>query len=94
MIPNWGIMYEFPPEDFGFDGTKPVVIGEMPAMDSSMSDYDVVKAYEKAYDNGYNGVFAWKSSGQDDGCGLWEDIRPAIENMMAICPEKIFPLDN
>lgn len=94
MKPNWGVMYEQTPTEFGLDGQKPVVIGEMPAISSDASYYDVVTAYETAYNNGYNGVFAWKSSGSDDGCGLWMDIKPAIENMMQICPDKIFPLGN
>lgn len=92
MIPNWGTIYEKTPVDFGLDGTKPAVIGEMPAVASDNPSYDVVSAYEEAYNNGYNGVFAWKTSGSDDGCGLWTDIQPAIEKMMTICPEKIFPL--
>lgn len=94
MIPNWGVMYEQTPTEYGLDGTKPVVIGEMPALASDNASYDVVTAYESAYNNGYNGVFAWKSSGGDDGCGLWADIEPAITHMMTICPEKIFPLDD
>lgn len=92
MISSWGVMYEQTPEEYGLDGTKPAVIGEMPALSSDNASYDVIKAYEEAYNNGYNGVFAWKSSGGDDGCGLWEDIKPAIDNMMTICPDKIFPL--
>ena len=31
------------------------------------------------------------NSGQDDGCGLWLDIQPAIEKMAGICEDKIFP---
>lgn len=93
MIPNWGVIYENTPVDFGLDGTKPAVIGEMPAKDGTdRIAYDVAEAYEKAYSNGYNGVFAWKTSGSDDGCGLWLDVKPAIDKMMTICPEKIFPL--
>lgn len=95
MIPNWGVIYENTPVDFGLDGTKPAVIGEMPAKDNTdRINYSVTDAYEKAYKNGYAGVFAWKSSGSDDGCGLWLDIKPAIEKMVTICPEKIRPLDN
>jgi hypothetical protein len=91
MKSMWGEIYEQTPEAFGLDGTKPTVIGEMPAV-CEKAYYNVVNAYEEAYNNGYNGVFAWKSSGQDDGCGLWVDIEPAITNMMSICSDKIFPL--
>lgn len=91
MKPNWGTIYAQTPVEFGLDGTKPAVIGEMPAVSSGDSDFDCTDAYEKAYNNGYNGAFAWKSSGQDDGCGLWVDIQPTIEYMMTICPDLIFP---
>lgn len=86
----WGYPFGESPTDFGLDGTKPSVIGECPAV-ASDSDFDITSAYEEAYNNGWNGVFAWKTSGQDDGCGLWLDIQPAIEKMAGICEDKIFP---
>lgn len=86
----WGYPFGESPTDFGLDGTKPSVIGECPAV-ASDSDFDITSAYEEAYNNGWNGVFAWKTSGQDDGCGLWLDIQPAIEKMAGICENKIFP---
>lgn len=86
----WGYPFGESPTDFGLDGTKPSVIGECPAV-ASDSDFDITSAYEEAYNNGWNGVFAWKTSGQDDGCGLWQDIQPAIEKMAGICEDKIFP---
>ena len=67
-----------------------LALGECPAV-ASDSDFDITSAYEDAYNNGWNGVFAWKTSGQDDGCGLWLDIQPAIEKMAGICEDKIFP---
>ena len=89
MIPNWGVMYDKTPEEYKFDTSKPVVIGELPA--KGKDGYDISNVYETAYNNGYLGVFAWKSSGSDDGCGLWDDCKPAIAHMMSICPDKIFP---
>ncbi len=86
----WGYPFGESPTDFGLDGTKPSVIGESPAV-AEDSSFDIVSAYEDAYNNGWNGVFAWKSSGQNDKCGLWPDIKPAIDNMYGICPDKIFP---
>lgn len=86
----WGYPFSESPTDFGLDNTKPCVIGECPAV-ASDSDFDITSAYEDAYNNGWNGVFAWKTSGQDDGCGLWQDIQPAIEKMAGICEDKIFP---
>ena len=90
MIPSWGIMFETPPKDFGLDTSKPSVIGEMPAKDEKM--VSLQNAYETAYYNGYQGVFAWTSNGVDD-CGGWQECEPAVEHMRRICPEKIFPLD-
>lgn len=86
----WGYPFGESPTDFGLDGTKPSVIGECPAI-SNETDFDITSAYEEAYNNGWNGVFAWKTSGSDDGCGLWLDIQPAIEKMAGICEDKIFP---
>ena len=87
----WGYPFDESPEDFGLDGTKPAVIGECPAV--SDGDFDIAKAYEQAYNNGWDGVQAWKSSGQDDGCGLWKDIEPAITKISSTVDEKeLFPV--
>ncbi len=87
----WGYPFDQSPEDFGLDGTKPSVIGECPAV--SDGDFDIAKAYEQAYNSGWDGVQAWKSSGQDDGCGLWKDIEPAITKISSTVPEKeLFPV--
>ena len=89
MIPNWGVIYDYTPEGFGLDPAKPAVIGELPA--KGKEGYDLVHVYENSKNNGFRGVFAWKSSGADDNCGLWMDCKPAIEHMMTLCPEMIFP---
>ena len=92
MIPNWGVIYDHTPEGYGLDTSKPSVIGEIPA--KGKEGYDLVEVYQQSFRNGFRGVFAWKSSGQDDNCGLWQDCEPAIENMMTVCPDKIFPGGN
>lgn len=91
MLPWWGTIYEKTPEEFGLETTKPSVIGEIPASDSSMADFDLTNVYESAYNNGYQGIFAWTSNGVDD-CGGWQEVQPAIAHMMDICSDKIFPL--
>lgn len=93
MTSMWGKPFTVTPADFGLDTTKPCLIGECPATDEQ-TKFDVEQAYEDAYNNGWSGVFAWKSSGSDDGCGLWADIEPAIKKMMTICSDKIFPLND
>lgn len=90
MNSMWGVIYEQPPEEFGLDPGKPAVIGEMPAKDDSMKDFNLTTAYETAYNNGYQGAFAWTSNGVDD-CGGWQEVQPAVENMMSVCSDRIFP---
>lgn len=87
--------FDFPfdksPEKFKLDGTKPSVIGECAAI--SPSDKETLKdKYQLAYKNGWNGVFAWKTSGGNDGCGLLYDVTPATNAMLDIAKDKIFPL--
>lgn len=77
------------PEDFGLDGTKPCVIGECASLDNGK--LSITEKYEKAYENGWDGVFAWTSNGVDD-CGGFYDVAPATENMLEKIPELIFPL--
>ncbi|MBR1862873.1 MAG: cellulase (glycosyl hydrolase family 5) [Ruminococcus sp.] len=92
MIPNWGVIYEHTPGGFGLTDDRPSVIGEMPAADPKYGDEGLTGAYEEAYQNGFRGVFAWKSSGSDDGCGLWKDIEPTIRAMLEAHEDEIFPL--
>lgn len=89
MMSMWGKMFEQTPEEYGLPVDRPTVIGEMPASDEKMGA--LADAYESAYNNGYQGVFAWTSNGVDD-CGGWQDCQPAIEKMMGICENKIFPI--
>lgn len=93
MESNWDTPYETTPKDFGLDGTKPCVLGELPARDDNTS-YKLTEVYKGAYKNGWNGVLAWKSSGTDDGCGLWADIEATIKEMATTAGDKIFPLND
>lgn len=89
---NWGVNYDKSPAEFKQDATKPCMIAELPAVTTDKEGWDLASVYEQAYKNGWQGMMAWKASGSDDGCGTWYDCKPAIEKMMEICPEKIFPL--
>ena len=86
----WGYPFSESPTDFGLDGTKPCVIGECPPLQATAISTSPQLMRTLTTMAG-TGVFAWKTSGQDDGCGLWLDIQPAIEKMAGICEDKIFP---
>ena len=76
------------PEEFGLDTDKPAVIGECPGTPQNIALAD---EYQAAYDLGYDGVLAWKTSGQNDGNGLIDDIAPATKQMKEAHEEEIFP---
>lgn len=80
------------PVEFGLDGTKPCVIGEVAAMDYNESGQYIEQKYEDAYNNGWNGVMAWTSNGVDD-CGDMENIGPAVAKIVELAPEKVHPLE-
>ena len=89
---NWGVNYDKSPAEFKQDATKPCMIAELPAVTNDKEGWDIASVYEQAYKNGWQGMMAWKASGGDDGCGTWYDCKPAIEKMMTVCSDKIFPL--
>ncbi|MBR6338404.1 MAG: cellulase family glycosylhydrolase [Ruminococcus sp.] len=76
------------PDEFGIDTDRPGVIGECPGTPQGVSLAD---EYKSAYDLGYDGVLAWKSSGQDDGNGLIDDITPATKAMWEEYEQEVFP---
>lgn len=84
-----GYPFETTPEDFGADVTKPIVIGEAAVL--SESGRTAEEDYQNAYNNGWNGVMAWTSNGVDS-CGSLDDLRPAVNKMRDLIPDKIFPL--
>ncbi|MGN0665259.1 MAG: cellulase (glycosyl hydrolase family 5) [Huintestinicola sp.] len=85
-----GFPFETTPEDFGLTSDKPSVIGETAAVDES--GRDLANRYENAYNNGWNGVMAWTSNGVD-GCGGFDDVKPAAEKIMEIAKDKVFPAE-
>ncbi len=76
------------PEEFGLDTDRPTVIGECPGTPQKMT---LQEEYESAYSLGYDGVMAWKTSGQDDGNGLLDDIAPATKEIMQAHKDEVFP---
>lgn len=88
----FGYPFDKSPKSFKLDGTKPSVVGECAAKTDSKDSVTLKEKYQTAYQNGWNGVFAWKSSGTDDGCGLLDSITPATNAMLELAGGSIFPL--
>ncbi|MFT3952826.1 MAG: cellulase family glycosylhydrolase [Oscillospiraceae bacterium] len=80
------------PSIYKLDDTKPNVLGEFSATDNSYMLDGLTSKYKGLYENGWDGGFAWKSSGTNDGNGLIYDIVPATQAMVEIAKDKIFPL--
>jgi hypothetical protein len=77
MIP-WGYnVFEHGIEHYGLTD-RPVMIGECPGKDVDASGFAMTLSdmYEKAYELGYAGVFAW-SDRASDGAGEWAGIAVA-----------------
>lgn len=96
MAPSFGIPFDKTPEEFRLITDKPVLIGEFPAhglkgdMANSKS-MNTVECYLGCYENGWQGIMAWTSSGVDR-CGNMEHIVPASKVVYEKAPEKIFPV--
>lgn len=76
------------PEDFKLEYDRPIVIGECPGTPEGVSLTD---EYQAAYDLDYDGVLAWKTSGQNDGNGLIDDITPTTKAMWEKYEAEVFP---
>ncbi|SDA15423.1 hypothetical protein SAMN02910447_00926 [Ruminococcus sp. YE71] len=87
----FGYPFDKSPTEFGLDGTKPCVIGEVAANDVSESGETLDTKYKGCYDNGWNGVMAWTSNGVD-ACGDMNDIKPAAEAIVGAANDKVHPL--
>jgi len=85
------------PEGWGLDGSKPALIGEVPALGSKGStkgtqNNTLITDYENAYLNGWQGVMPWTSNGVD-GCGGFDDLVKATKYMLEKYRDMIFPLE-
>jgi len=94
-VPFYKNPYGPQPEGFGLDSSKPAVIGECAALGSKgktagTENNTIITDYENAFLNGWQGVMPWTSNGVD-GCGNFNDLKPATEFMAAKYKEFIFP---
>lgn len=90
---NWmksymGCPFDMSPTEFGLDGTKPMFLGET----SAEGGETLVGAYEKCYNNGWNGVMMWCSNNGSEHADNWADIEEATKKIEELAPEKVFPL--
>lgn len=83
-----GYPFEQTPEAFGLETSKPCVIGETAIVNESGRTPE--QDYENAYNNGWNGVMSWTSNGVDK-CGTLNELHPALDKMMSLAKDKIFP---
>lgn len=98
QLQTFGLPFDKSPTDYGYDGTKPVVIGETSNDDDDKVGMTCAEKYKSAYDNGWNGVMVWMEYRTDgtSGCdSLWyrNDLTAeATKGMYEYVPEKIYPL--
>lgn len=75
-------------KEYGVDNDRPFVMGETAAVGAG---HTLLEEYEAAYKNGWNGIMAWKTSGQSDGCGLLPDTIKATVPMANKLNDLVFP---
>ncbi len=63
MDPYWPVPFNVTPVVFGLDASKPSIVGECPAKDST--NHTIIGDYENAYQNGWQGVMPWTANGVD-----------------------------
>lgn len=91
MIEWHGVPFEKSPEEYGLDPAKPNVMGECSAKGSEQEGLDLVAAAQMLYDNGWDGVYPWTSTGTDTNGGF-DEVTAYSKNMLAQVEELIFPL--
>jgi hypothetical protein len=88
MDPYWAIPFYATPASMGFDGNKPWVIGECPALGST--GHTLTQDYETAYVNGWQGAMAWTSNGVDQ-YGNLAQLSPATQAFRNNHLSLVFP---
>jgi hypothetical protein len=73
---------------WGLTSGKPALLGECAANGSA--GFTLTEDYQNAFDNGWQGVMPWTSN-RVDGCGGFEQLKPAINHMAEKYPDLVFP---
>jgi hypothetical protein len=93
MDPYWPIPFYTSPANYGLDASKPSMIGETPALGSGgngTASNSLTNDYERAYQNGWQGVMAWTSNGVDV-CGNMTHLGPATRAFRDKYRSLVFP---
>lgn len=83
--------FKLTPEEYGLDTSKPNVLGECSAKGSEEDGIDMVAAGQALYENGWDGVFPWTSTGTD-GNGGFAEVTTYSKTMLGKIEDLIFPL--
>lgn len=83
--------FQLTPEAYGLITSKPNVLGECSAKGSQQDGIDLVTAAQQLYDNGWDGVYPWTSTGTDDNGGF-EEVTAYSRHMLGQIEDQIFPL--
>lgn len=91
MIEWHGVPFNVSPEEYGLLTSKPNVLGEVSAKGSEAEGVDLVQAAQLVYDNGWDGIYPWTSTGTDTNGGF-EEVTAYSKNMLSQIEDLIFPL--
>lgn len=86
----FGVPFTQTPQSFGLDPSKPALIGECPA--TGLTDMTLAQCYEKAYENGWQGIMPWTSNGVDSNGGF-SQVSTASKAILEKLRQLIFPFD-
>lgn len=92
MLPHWGNPFNMSPEEYGLDTSKPNVMGECSANGSEAEGMDLCRAAQSMYENGWDGVYPWTSTGTD-GNGGFAEVSAYAAQMVGQIRDLIFPLE-
>jgi hypothetical protein len=76
------------PRGWGLCPSRPSLIGETSG--HGTEGFTLINDYVNAFNNGWQGVMSWTSSGIDDH-GSFEDVTTATRHMAGLHPQLVFP---
>lgn len=79
------------PAEYGLITSKPNVLGEVSAKGSEQDGIDLVTGAKQVYENGWDGIYPWTSTGTD-GNGGFAEVSAYANEMQGQIEDLIFPL--
>lgn len=92
--PYFGMPNTVSPVEFGLDGTKPCILGEIPNDDADECGMSLTEKYKSTHDNGWNGIMVWMEPRSEEA-DIWYEYKltkEATNAMNEYIPEKIYPI--